>query len=361
MLAITVLAAALLGTSAWLALRRPRTQALNPRAQAPTPEISPSEVATVAAEATGAARVATIDAARLELSNREASERLWKLAFAAPSQVVIPEAIRHKMRDNILAMLEVDTLDPKYFPRRPTLMPQLMQAVNDPTAAAERISRIIAHDPVLTADVLRLANSGMHRTSAAPIDSIQRAIVVCGVEALRGMLAAAMLRPVFRATSKNFPRFPRVLWDRTERAVRAAELYVMETGRPERFEAQLAVLLNALGPLVVYSAALDVFTRNPHFPPSAPLCVDLVVALSPRMSLRIARDWQTPPRLLAALEFSAEESLTTALQVGEFMGTLSFLESQTIISRDERLEYIATAELPSVSADRIWAGLTGNA
>ena len=354
MLAITVLAAGLLGVGAWLALRRPRTQALNP-------EISPREVAAVTAEATAAAPVSTIDRARLELSNREVSERLWKLAFAAPSQVVSPEGIRQKMRDNILAMLEVDTLDPKYFPRRPTLMPQLMQAVNDPTAAAERISRIIAHDPVLTADVLRLANSGMHRTSATPIDSIQRAIVVCGVEALRGMLAAAMLRPVFRATSKNFPRFPRVLWDRTERAVRAAELYVMDTGRPERFEAQLAVLLNALGPLVVYSAALDVFTRNPHFPLSAPLCVDLVVALSPRMSLRIARDWEASPRLLAALEFSAEESLTTALQVGEFMGTLSFLESQTIISRDERLEYIATAELPSVSADRIWAGLTGNA
>jgi HD-like signal output (HDOD) protein len=354
MLLITVLAASLLGIGAWLALRRPAIQILSP-------ETSPRNVLALAAEAKESAPAPALDAARLELANREASERLWKLAFAAPSQVVVPEAIRQKMRENILAMLDVDTLDPKYFPRRPTLMPQLMQAVNDPTAAAERISRIIAHDPVLTADVLRLANSSMHRTSPTPIDSIQRAIVVCGVEALRGMLAAAMLRPVFKATSKNFPRFPRVLWDRTERAVRAAELYVMETGRPERFEAQLAVLLNALGPLVVYSAALDIFTRNPHFPPSAPLCVDLVVALSPRISLRVARDWETPPRLLAALEFSAGESLTTALQVGEFMGTLAFLESQTVISRDERLNYIEAAGLPLESCDRIWAGLTGNA
>jgi HD-like signal output (HDOD) protein len=354
MLVVIVLAASLLGIGAWLVLRRRPVRARSP-------DTSPSAVLALAGEAKEGAPAPAHDTARLELANREVSERLWKLAFAAPSQVVVPEPIRQKMRDNILAMLEVDTLDPKYFPRRPTLMPQLMQAVNDPTAAADRISRIIAHDPVLTADVLRLANSGMHRTSATPIDSIHRAIVVCGVEALRGMLAAAMLRPVFRATSKNFPRFPRVLWDRTERAVRAAELYVMETGRPERFEAQLAVLLNALGPLVVYSAALDVFTRNPHFPPSAPLCVDLVVALSPRMSLRIARDWQTSPRLLAALEFSPQESLTAALRVGELMGTLSFLESQTIISRDERLEYIAAAELPAESSDKIWAGMPGNA
>jgi HD-like signal output (HDOD) protein len=354
MLAIIVLAAILLGLGAWLALRRPRAGAMNPGT-------SPRAVMTVAADSLHGAAAQSIDAARLELSNREASERLWKLAFAAPSQRPVADAIRLKMRDNIVAMLEVDTLDPNYFPRRPTLMPQLMQAINDPTAAAERISRIIAHDPVLTADVLRLANSSIHRTSPVPIDSIQRAIVVCGVEALRGMLAAAMLRPVFRATSKNFARFPRVLWDRTERAARAAELFVMETKRPDRFEAQLAVLLNALGPLVVYSAALDVFARNPHFPPSAALCVDLVVALSPRMSLRVARDWQTPPRLLAALEFSAEESLTMALQVGELMGTLSFLESQTVISRDERLEFFEAAELPRECSDRIWAAMTGNA
>lgn len=345
MLAVVVLVAGLVGIGAWLALRRRRL---------------PAAVA-VTAVPLRAAPAQSIDGARLELSNAQASERLWKLAFASPSQPPAADAIRQKMRDNIVGMLEADALDPNYFPRRPTLMPQLLQAVNDPTAAAERISRIIAHDPVLTGDVLRLANSSIHRSSPVPIDSIQRAIVVCGVEALRGMLAAAMLRPVFRATSKNFPRFPRLLWDRTERAARAAELYVMESRRPERFEAQLAVLLSALGPLVVYSAALDEFSRNPHVPPDAALCVDLVVTLAPRMSLRVARDWHSPPRLLAALEFSAQESLTTALQVGEFMGTLSFLESQTVISRDERLEFMDAAELPRESSDRIWAALTGNA
>jgi HD-like signal output (HDOD) protein len=353
MLAIVVLALVLLGIGAWLALRRPRV--------AEYPQVSPKTVVDVAPDAVGATPEPSIDAARLELANTQASERLWKLAFASPSQPPVADAVREKMRDDIVAMLEVDALDANYFPRRPALMPQLLQAVNDPTAAAERISRIIAHDPVLTSDMLRLANSSVHRTSPAPIDSIQRAIVVCGAEALRGMLAAAMLGPVFRATSKNFPRFPRVLWDRTERAARAAELFVMETGRPDRFEAQLAVLLNALGPLVVYSATLDAFSRNPHFPPSAALCVDLVVTLSPRASLRVAREWETPPRLLAALEFSAEESLTTALKVGELMGTLSFLESQTVISRDERLGFLDTAELPRESSDRIWAALTGSA
>ena len=197
--------------------------------------------------------------------------------------------------------------------------------------------------------------------TAAPIDTIQRAIVVCGVEALRGMLAAAMLRPVFRATRKNFPRLPRMLWERTERAARAAEMYALEARREDRFEAQLTVLLSALGPLVVYSAALDVYARNPHFPASAALCVELIGTLAPGLSARIARDWQTPPRLLAALERSAEEPLTTALHVGELLGTLSLLESQTVIGCEERCKLIDEAGLSAESTDRIWAALAGRA
>jgi HD-like signal output (HDOD) protein len=239
-------------------------------------------------------------------------------------------------------------------------MPQLLQAVNDPKAASEKISRIIAHDPVLTADVLRLANSGLYRSSSAPIETIQRAIVLCGVDALRGMLATAMLRPVFRATRRNFPRLPRMLWERTERGARAAELYAMETIPQDRFEAQLVVLLSALGPLVVYSAALDVYARNPHVAPSGSLCVELIGALAPDMSRRIARDWQTSPRLVAALEGSAAEPLTAVLHVGELLGTLAFLESQTVISPDERRDLIADAGMAGEPVSRIWAGLTGS-
>ncbi len=218
MIAIMVLAAGLLGIGAWLVQRRSHASAF-----AATAAVADTRLVCPPAAASTPAAV-TLDAARLEAAKAQAAARLWKLAFAAPSQSQASLDIHRRVRDNIVAILQVDSLDPRYFPRRPALMPQLLHAVNDPHAASEKISRIIAHDPVLTADVLRLANSSMNRTSPAPIETIQRAIVVCGVDALRGMLAAAMLRPVFRATRRNFPRLPRMLWERTERAARAAEL-----------------------------------------------------------------------------------------------------------------------------------------
>jgi HD-like signal output (HDOD) protein len=299
------------------------------------------------------------DPQRLGAANQIASGRLWKLAFAGPSQP--GDAPHRRVRDNVLAKLAVDALDPQCFPRRPMLMSQLLRAVNDPKTASIRISRIIAHDPVLSADVLRMANSSLYRTSAAPLESIQRAIVVCGVDALRAILATAMLRPVFQATGRNFPRFPRLLWKRTEWAARAAELYAMESLRQERFEAQLVVLLHALGPLVVYAATLDVYSRNAHLAPSGELCAELIAALGSQMSLRIARDWRTSDKLQAALGGEGAEPLHESLQVGELLGTLAFLESQTVITCDERRALIDESGIDREAADRIWAGLSAAA
>jgi HD-like signal output (HDOD) protein len=350
-----ILLAGLLMLVGWLAYRHRPAQARRlSNAVAPMIERAGSSTN---AEGGSVQPASANDGSDVELAGDLASRRLWRLAFGAPTEHAPLEPAHAGVRRFICAVLEVDSLNPDYFPRRPALMPQLLQAVNDPGAASEKLSRMIAHDPVLTADVLRLANSSMYGISSAPIESVQRAIVVCGVDALRGILATAMLRPVFRASRTNFPRLPRMLWERTERAVRAAELYALKTNPQDRFEAQLLVLLRALGPLVVYSAALDGYSRSLKLPPNPTLFVELIGSLAPQMSLRIARDWQTSPRLLAVLERSGEENLATSLYAGELFGTLSFLESQTVISSEERLDSLNTAHLPRVIVDDIWKQL----
>ena len=341
-----MIAVILAGLGAWLIFRSRRAKTADPAPPA-RPKRSPD----------GASN-ALPDAVRAGMANNLATERLWKLAFAAPSEPQPAEPAQAKIGDAVCAILQTDTLDAKYFPRRPTLMPQLLRAVEDPGAATEKLSRMIAHDPVLTSDVLRLANSAMYRTSPAPIETIQRAIVVLGADALRGLVASAMLQPVFRATRSNFPRFPRMLWERTERAVRAAEMYTLKTHPQDRFEAQLVILMSALGPLVVYGATLDVYSSRPKIPPSPSLCVALTAALGPQVSIHIARHWETSPRLIAAIERSPEESLTMALCVGELLATLSLLETQHVIGPDEALATANDVGLEPAVIAPIWERLT---
>ena len=351
--AAIVIASMVVGIGAWLVYRRYRGQST-----AGVPVAARAQQKAQKAPGSAAIPAPVSDGARIELANSLMAERLWRLAFAATSHAQFLEPAHIQLRDSVSAVLSADIPDPKYFPRRPTLMPQLLQAMSDPHAATEKLSRIVAHDPVLASDVLRLANSALYRTSPAPIETIQRAIVVLGVDALRGLVATAMLQPVFRATRTNFPRFPRMLWERTERAARAAEMYSLKTHPHDRFESQLVVLLSALGPLVVYGAALDAYSRRPDIAPSPTLCVALITALGPQVSLRMARYWETSPRLMAAMERSPGESLAITLCAGELLGTLSLLETQNVISRDEALATARDAGLADAMVTPIWTQLT---
>jgi HD-like signal output (HDOD) protein len=342
--AAVVIAIMLAGFAAWLMFRSRKVPAADSAAE-------------LSKNSSGELRIAETDTSDLQRANNLVAERLWKLAFAAPSEAPPLEPAHARVGDSVCAILQAETLDAKYFPRRPALMPQLLRAVEDPSAATVKLSRMIAHDPVLAADVLRLANSPMFRASPAPVETIQRAIVVLGADALRGVVATAMLQPVFRATRSNFPRFPRMLWERTERAVRAAELYAQKTHPQDRFEAQLAILMSALGPLVVYGAVLDAYSAHP-LPPSPSLCAELTAALGPQVAMHIARQWETSPRLIAAIERSPGEVLTTALQAGELLGTLSLLESQHVITSDDALAAAADAGLASSLIAPIWERLT---
>jgi hypothetical protein len=318
----------------------------------------PANGITAAVKSRSVEQTGAPDIARAELTNNLVTERLWKLAFAAPHESELLQPAHARVKAWVCAVLQVDTPDPKYFPRRPTLMPQLLRAMDDPSSATDKLSRIIAHDPVLTSDVLRLANSPFHKTSAAPIETIQRAIVVLGADALRGLVAAAMLQPVFRATRSNFPRFPRMLWERTERAARAAELYALKILPQERFEAQLLILLSALGPLVVYGATVDVYAKRPRLTPNPALFVALTAALGPQVSLHIARHWEASPRLIAAIERSPAEALTMALCAGELLGTLSLLQTQSVITADEALQTATEVGLADAIIAPIWERLT---
>lgn len=342
---IAILLAALLALAGWMAYSR--------RGERGRPAPAPPGSGLAAAGP-------PVDTERVRAASEAAARRLWKIAFGVPSPQPPLVRAHARVRDLICAVLQVDTLDPAYFPRRPALMPQLLQAMDDPTAESDKLARMIAHDPVLSADVLRMANSSLYRASAAPVETIKRAIVVCGVDALRGIIAAAMLQPVFRASKSNFPRLPRLLWERMERAARAAELYAVQRHPQDRFEAHLVVLLSALGPLAVYGAALDGYSRAPQLTPNPSLCAELVATLGAQMSQRIAKDWEASPRLVSALA-SGEESLAAALHVGELLGTLSLLEAQAVISRDERRAIVRGAGLSDELSEDIWARISGGA
>ena len=103
---------------------------------------------------------------------------------------------------------------------------------------------------------------------------------------------------------------------------------------------------------------------NQTLSPSPELCVQLVGSLGQKMSLRIARQWQSSERLVAALdpaindaEGATDQELLHALYGGELLGTLSLLASENALSTEEATQLALDAGLPQGLVESIWQRL----
>ena len=172
--------------------------------------------------------------------------------------------------------------EPQRLPRRPQLLPQLLGMLNDDASSARDIAVLIARDPALAANLLKLANSPMYRLQSTPVEGLERAVSLLGTEG--GVLG----------------ELPARLWEHTQHA----SAWVVEAARREgvdAFAAQLPVLLQGLGAIVVVQALRDECMRAGQPAPPAVAIASLLQHWSPRIGRLVAREWQLAPALLAAL------------------------------------------------------------
>ena len=71
-------------------------------------------------------------------------------------------------------------------------VPRLMAALCDPDVSAAVVEDLVGRDPVLSLRVLRVANSAFYGQSRS-ITRIERALQLLGLDAVRGIAAAACL------------------------------------------------------------------------------------------------------------------------------------------------------------------------
>ncbi len=294
--------------------------------------------------------------ASLHAALASASGALWRHALGVPAEAAAAAHALRELRAAVELVLDGEFAE-RHFPRRPKLMPQLMAAVRDPMAAATRLADIVAQDPVLAGDVLRLANSAWYRLTRDPVETLQRAVVVCGTDGLQSLAALALMQPVFRGDNARLARLPLLLWERTTRATLAAELYARRVCPGERQAAQLLVLLRALGPLVVYRIVEEQLRTHPAGEDAAPACAALLAECGGRAATRVAALWDSSERIcgvLAGLEGQGvsqlpdevARDLAVAVQVGELLATTSLLIGERVWDSAAGLRIAAESGMP---------------
>src|SRR5262245_15626996 len=179
-----------------------------------------------------------------------------------------------------------------YFPRRPMLLPRLMQALNDTESTRRTLVNLIVEDPALAGSVRQRANNALYRTSREPVDSLDRAVRTLGVDGLRGLMAVAILQPVFRLPRGYFDSFADITWEQAQRCAAGSEAYASATRTGDPFIAQLLGLLGSLARIVLFRLTVDMYREQPNVLPRAEVFIRSMQLHGPDLACRIAQSWE---------------------------------------------------------------------
>jgi HD-like signal output (HDOD) protein len=250
--------------------------------------------------------------------------------------------------------------DNRYTPRRPSLLPQLMEAVQDEDASLRALSRIIAQDPQLTGELLRTANSALYRVTGNPVESIERAAAMLGTQGLRTLITAALVKPLAGESDQGLGSFGEIAWEHSLYSASAAEAWAGRAQDCDPFTAHLLGLMHGLGTVAVYRVMRDMYQRSGAKPRGAVIAhaLDTQAAVTAR---RIAASWGLSDRTQEALEAQSAAApslevtpLARALRFGRLAGAIILLCRHQRLSEAEGSQELASAGFGGPQTERIW-------
>lgn len=250
--------------------------------------------------------------------------------------------------------------EPRYTPQRPSLLPQLLEVMNDEDASLRALSRIVAQDPKLTGDLLRTANSPMYRVSAQPVESVERATAMLGTQGIRMLIASRLMQPM-TGGSGQFGKFGEVVWEHSLYSASAAEAWAARSQDADPFAAHLLALLHGVGTVTVYRVIMDQYSARPGLSPDMAALAGALHANSAVLAARIAASWGLSERTLQALEAQSSaapvaepSSLAKAVKFGLLTGAATALCRHGLLTEEPaRLQIVANG-FDGVHVARIW-------
>jgi len=374
LLGVGIVFAVLIGVAVWLFTRR---ESVRPAAAQGgewvfigpaeiTPPAGPTP-ASKGAQATEAAAPAPPIQEVVPLSSEAVFAKMHQLSLgAAASGETWPPPHAEVISATADALQESATED-RYTPRRPSLLPQLLRAVNDEEVSRRELVSIISKDPSLVGNLLKMANSPFYRVSTQSVESIDRAVVILGNDGIRSLIAAALAQPIFQIRGGDFPRFPEIAWEHTFRTASATVTHTAIVEKSDPFAAQLLGLVAGMAGIVVFRVALDQYDMRPELRPHAGAIASLLDTQSVLVGKRIASSWGLSDRIAAALDdqtFAVAADKRTALgrslNFGRLASALAVLHTFQALDDVTAQISLPVAGMPATELTRLWNRLTAD-
>ena len=131
----------------------------------------------------------------------------------------------------------------------PEITSQIIATVEDPRSSAAQLHKIVSHDPVLVSRVLKVVNSAFYGLPGQ-VGSVDRAIVLLGLNSIKNIALAASLGQLFRGARLCDGYSAKDLWKHCLAVAIVARELAKREKKSFADEAFLAGMVHDLGLLV---------------------------------------------------------------------------------------------------------------
>lgn len=142
--------------------------------------------------------------------------------------------------------LELIIMTANDLPTIPVVATKVMQLVENETATAEEMARVVASDPAVAARILKISNSSFYGCQRQ-IQTLPHAIMILGFSTLKSLVVAASVKQVY----KPFGLTEKMLWEHSFGAGLAANIIAKSTQQVNGEEAFLGGLFHDIGKIIM--------------------------------------------------------------------------------------------------------------
>jgi len=135
---------------------------------------------------------------------------------------------------------------------------QVRAALKDPNLSVEQLSKLVGAEPLMSAKIIRMANSVALNPSGREIADVKSAIVRVGMEAVRTVSFAVAMEQLLKSKQMQpFEEISHRLWEHTSHVAALCRVLARRVAKINGDEAMFAGLVHDLGVFYLMSRAAN--------------------------------------------------------------------------------------------------------
>jgi putative nucleotidyltransferase with HDIG domain len=205
----------------------------------------------------------------------------------------------------IQSKLEQIMAQVRSFPSMPSAAVKLLVLFNDPDTTISQVEEVLSTDPGLTANVLKLTNSGFFGL-ALKVGSVSQAIGLLGQKVLIQLVLASSVGVTMDKPIPGYDLPPGELWRHSIAVSVAADCLVKELNVPGADLIFTAALLHDVGKLIL-GGFLEEDLKQIEFAASRGISFEkaehkVLNTNHAEIGARILQNWSLPPQIVSAVQ-----------------------------------------------------------